>query len=76
MAPRRRRSPDRLARTVLMLNERYADMNVGLADLSVVVLAARYHTTRILTFDQRHFRRIQPIQGGAFPLLPHDNPQP
>lgn len=57
---------------IVMLNERYADLNVGLADLSIVVLAARYRTNRILTFDQRHFRKMQPLQGGAFTLLPYD----
>jgi predicted nucleic acid-binding protein len=59
---------------MLVLNSRYADLNPGLADLSIVVLAARYNTTRILTFDQRHFRVMQPIQGGAFTLLPFDEP--
>lgn len=58
--------------TIVMLNERYADLNVGLADLSIVVLAARYRTNRILTFDQRHFRKMQPLLGGEFVLLPYD----
>jgi len=57
---------------VRRLNERYRDLGVGIADLSIVVLAARYRTTRILTFDQRHFRILRPIQGGTFTLLPFD----
>ena len=60
--------------TIQALNERYRDLNVGLADLSIVVLAARYRTTRILTFDARHFRFLRPIQGGSFTLLPFDEP--
>lgn len=60
--------------TIASLNERYADLNVGLADLSIVILAARYRTNRILTFDQRHFRLMRPIQGGVFTLLPFDEP--
>lgn len=56
----------------LALDRRYADLNLGLADLSVVVLAGRLGTRRILTFDQRHFRAVQPLQGGAFTLLPAD----
>lgn len=60
--------------TIVMLDERYRDLSPGLADLSIVVLAARYRTNRILTFDQRHFRRIEPLQGGAFTLLPFDDP--
>ena len=61
-------------RTAVTLNDRYADLNVGLADLSIIILAARYRTNRILTFDQRHFRLMQPLQGGAFTLLPFDAP--
>ena len=54
------------------LNNRYRDLSPGIADLSVIVLAARYRTTRLLTFDQRHFRLMRPIQGGHFTLLPID----
>jgi predicted nucleic acid-binding protein len=56
----------------LDLDRRYADLNLGLAELSVVVLAHRLGTQRILTFDQRRFRAVRPIQGGAFTLLPAD----
>jgi hypothetical protein len=48
----------------------YADQNVGLADASLVVLAARYRTNRLLTRDLRHFRVLRTAQGGAFTLLP------
>lgn len=61
---------------VLRLDERYADLDVGLADLSVVVLARRFGTRRILTFDERHFRALRPLDGGAFTLLPADEPPP
>ena len=54
------------------LNHRYADFHLGLADLSLVVLAARFKTTTLLTFDERHFRNIEPQQGGRFTLLPID----
>jgi len=52
--------------------ERYADMRIGLADASIVVLAARYQTTRLLTFDERHFRAIKPLHAEAFTILPAD----
>ena len=52
--------------------ERQYGGQFGLADLSVVVLAARFRTRRVLTFDQRHFRAITPLQGGSFVLLPGD----
>jgi predicted nucleic acid-binding protein len=57
---------------LLALADQYADLNVGLTDLSVVVLAARYETRRILTLDDRHFRTLRPLQGGSFVLLPAD----
>lgn len=53
--------------------DRYADLQVGIADASLVVIAARFQTTRLLTFDERHFRAIAPLWGGpAFVLLPAD----
>ena len=54
------------------LVERYRDMDIGLADASVVVLAGRYGTTRLLTFDEKHFRAIRPLAGDAFTILPAD----
>jgi hypothetical protein len=51
---------------------RYADLSVGLADASMIVIAARHGTDRVLTLDERHFRVIRPLQGGAFTILPAD----
>ena len=56
----------------LDLDRRYADLNLGLADLSVVVIAAKLGTRRLLTFDERHFRVVRPVQGGTFTLHPAD----
>ncbi len=56
----------------LDLDRRYADLNLGLADLSVAVIAGKLGTLRLLTFDERHFRAIRSLQGGAFTLLPAD----
>ena len=51
---------------------RYRDLRLGLADASLVVLALRYRTKRILTFDDRAFRTVEPLQGGSFVVLPAD----
>ena len=56
----------------LELARRYADLNLGLAHLSVVVIAQKLGTRRILTFDERHFRVVRPLQGGLFTVLPAD----
>jgi uncharacterized protein len=58
--------------TISELEARYADLELGLADCAVIVLARRYETTRIVSFDERHFRAVTPLQGGAFTLLPQD----
>jgi uncharacterized protein len=52
--------------------DRYRKMKIGLTDASLVVLAAKYGTTRLLTFDERHFRAIRPLASGAFTILPAD----
>lgn len=57
---------------IARLERRYADLDLGLADLSIVVIAARFETVRLLTFDERHFRTVRPLQGDAFELVPAD----
>lgn len=52
--------------------ERYADLAVGLADASVVVLAHRHATRDLLCADQRHFRTLKGPGGKPFRLLPFD----
>lgn len=52
---------------------RYQDMDIGVTDASLVTIASRCSTTRLLTLDQRHFRAIQPLWGApAFRLHPYD----
>jgi predicted nucleic acid-binding protein len=50
--------------------QRYADQDLGVTDASIVVLAARYQTRRILTLDHRHFDVVRPLAGGRFRVLP------
>jgi predicted nucleic acid-binding protein len=56
--------------TVANIAARYADLRLGLADCALIVLAHRHETTRLLTFDERHFRAVTPLGGGSFTLLP------
>jgi uncharacterized protein len=53
---------------------RYADLRVGLADASVVVLAERHGAIDLLSFDHRHFRAMRGPGGRPFRLLPDDFP--
>jgi uncharacterized protein len=58
--------------TIADLDARYADLELGLADCALVVIARRYATDRIVSFDERHFRTVTPLQGGSFTILPAD----
>ena len=53
--------------------ERYADLRIGLADASVVVIANRHRTLDLLCTDQRHFRALRSIDGKPFRLRPFDD---
>lgn len=48
----------------------YRDQAIGLADASLVVLADRLGTDRLLTLDRRHFSVVRTLAGGPFTLLP------
>lgn len=50
--------------------DRFADLEIGLADASIVVLAARHGTQDVLTLDERHFRALRDARGRPFRLLP------
>lgn len=64
---------DAAARESVDVATTYAQIGLDLTDASLVVLAARLGTTRIATFDERHFRRVRPLSGRpAFVLLPSD----
>lgn len=58
--------------TVIELESRYSDLELGLADCALVILAERYDTIRILSFDERHFRVVTPLHAEAFTILPAD----
>jgi len=55
------------------LCDRYRALELGLADASMVVLADRWATHSIATFDQRHFRVVTALDGQPFTLLPFDD---
>jgi predicted nucleic acid-binding protein len=55
--------------------ERYADLEVGLADASNLVLCNRHHTYAILTLDERHFRTVLSLDDRPLTILPADRLQ-
>lgn len=52
---------------------KYRDLQLGLADASMIVLADQHSTRSIATFDQRHFRAVTALDGKPFTLLPADS---
>lgn len=60
-----------VGRAVTVLDQ-YADLDLGLADASIVVLAERYGASDVLTLDERHFRALRGPDGMPFRLLPAD----
>ena len=48
----------------------YRDQEIGVADASIVVLAARYRTRTIASLDHRHFDVLRPLDGAHFDVLP------
>jgi predicted nucleic acid-binding protein len=54
----------------LNIIERFADVDIGLADASIVVLADRYRIRDVLTLDHRHFEALRRSNGRPFRLLP------
>ncbi len=52
--------------------DRYPDLDLGLADASIVVLAERHGCLDLLTLDERHFRVVSGPRHRPFRLLPAD----
>lgn len=50
----------------------YRELEIGLADASIVATAERLKVARLLTQDHRHFRAITPRHLSHFTLLPAD----
>ena len=64
-------SADDVARAAEVI-ERYRDVDLGLADASLVVLAERHGTLDLLTLDERHFRAVRGPGDRPFRILPAD----
>ncbi len=52
--------------------EAHADLGIGLADASIVVLAETLGTLDVLTLDERHFRTLRGPDNKPFRILPAD----
>ena len=52
--------------------DRYRDLDLDLADASIVVLAERHGIDSVVTLDERHFRAVLGPGGRPFRILPAD----
>lgn len=52
--------------------QQYSNIDLGLTDASIVVLADRHGVSDLLTLDERHFRTVRGRAGRRFRLLPAD----
>jgi len=62
---------DDIARAGAVMS-RFADLQIGLADASIVVLAERHQVSRVLTLDARHFQALRIGERKRFTLVPGD----
>ncbi len=54
--------------------DQYADLDLGLADASLIVLSERHDVLDLLTIDERHFGAVRGPGGKPFRILPADPP--
>jgi hypothetical protein len=54
--------------------DQYADLELGLAEASLIVLSERHDLVDLLTLDERHFRAVRGPGGKPFRVLPVDMP--
>lgn len=52
------------------LVRRYADLDLGFVDATVIATAERLDATEVLTTDRRHFSAVRPRHVGALRLSP------
>ena len=55
-----------------MLERDYAELELNLAEMAMIIVAARLECTTLVTFDERPFRAIRPLFGPSFTVLPSD----
>ena len=64
-------APDDVGRAAEIIGH-YRDLELGLADASIVVLAERHGIHDLLTLDELHFRAVAGPGGRPFRVLPAD----
>ena len=50
--------------------EKYQDLSIGVTDASLIALAARFETSKIMTLDRRHFSAMKLLSGKPVQVIP------
>ena len=50
---------------------KYQDLNIGITDASLIALAARFETSKIMTLDRRHFSAMKLLSGKPVQMIPN-----
>jgi predicted nucleic acid-binding protein len=61
--------PDDIARAEVLVRK-YADLDLGFVDATVIATAERLDATEVLTTDRRHFSAVRPSHVSALRLSP------
>ncbi len=62
-------TPEDITRAEALLTK-YADLDLGFVDATVIATAERLDATEVITTDRRHFSAIRPRHVGTFQLSP------
>ena len=60
-------------REIRALIDRFQDRQIGIVDASLVILARRYRTNRLLTLNHELYRVIRTSSGRPFKVLPAES---
>ncbi len=61
--------PEDIVRADVIM-EKYADLDLGFVDATVIATAERLDAVEILTTNRRHFAQVRPRHAGSLTLLP------
>ena len=50
---------------------KYHDLSIGITDASLIALAARFETSKIMTLDCRHFSAMKLLSGKPVQIVPN-----
>ena len=56
--------------TATKVIQKYQDLKIGITDASLIALASRFETNKVMTLDRRHFGVMKTISGKHLQIIP------